>query len=108
MNAIVLKGVKRSLDWVTVPRPEPQAGEALVRIRAAALNRRDWWIQQGQYAGLRFPITPGSDGAGIVEAVGDQSDQAWIGREVTHDRRFSNQALAEGSLPENWRDEIAP
>jgi len=82
MNAIVLKGVKRSLDWVTVPRPEPQAGEALVRIRAAALNRRDWWIQQGQYAGLRFPITPGSDGAGIVEAVGDQSDQAWIGREV--------------------------
>jgi adenylate cyclase len=30
----------------------------------------------------------------------------WLGREVTDDKRFSNQALAEGSLPENWRDEI--
>lgn len=33
---------------------------------------------------------------------------AWIGREVTGDPRFSNQALAEGSLPEDWRDEIQP
>jgi adenylate cyclase len=30
----------------------------------------------------------------------------WIGREVTGDPRYSNQALAEGSLPVNWRDEI--
>lgn len=30
----------------------------------------------------------------------------WLGREVTDDQRFSNQSLAEGSLPENWRDEI--
>jgi CYTH domain-containing protein len=32
----------------------------------------------------------------------------WLGREVTGDPRFSNQALAEGSLPDNWRDEIQP
>lgn len=32
----------------------------------------------------------------------------WLGREVTGDTRYSNQALAEGSLPENWRDEIQP
>jgi CYTH domain-containing protein len=32
----------------------------------------------------------------------------WLGREVTGDRRYSNQALAEGSLPDNWRDEIQP
>lgn len=32
----------------------------------------------------------------------------WLGREVTGDSRYSNQALAEGSLPENWRDEIQP
>ena len=32
----------------------------------------------------------------------------WVGREVTGDARYSNQALAEGSLPENWRDEIQP
>ena len=32
----------------------------------------------------------------------------WLGREVTGDPRYSNKALAEGSLPENWRDEIQP
>jgi CYTH domain-containing protein len=32
----------------------------------------------------------------------------WLGREVTGDPRYSNQALAEGSLPDNWRDEIQP
>lgn len=32
----------------------------------------------------------------------------WLGREVTGDNRYSNQSLAEGSLPENWRDEINP
>jgi CYTH domain-containing protein len=31
---------------------------------------------------------------------------AWLGREVTGDQRFSNQALAEGSLGGNWRDGI--
>lgn len=31
---------------------------------------------------------------------------SWLGRELTGDRRFSNQALAEGSLGENWRDGI--
>jgi CYTH domain-containing protein len=32
----------------------------------------------------------------------------WVGREVTGDPRYSNQTLAEGSLPDNWRDEIQP
>ena len=42
------------------------ADEAVVRLHAAALNHRDVWIKQGAYAGLRFPIVPGSDGAGVV------------------------------------------
>jgi CYTH domain-containing protein len=29
---------------------------------------------------------------------------SWLGREVTGDQRFSNQALAEGSLGRDWRD----
>lgn len=37
-----------------------------VRVRAAALNHRDVWILKGQYAGIRFPCIPGSDGAGYV------------------------------------------
>lgn len=82
MKAVVLAGVKQPLAVKEVPLPELGAGDALVRVHAAAFNRRDWWIQQGLYAGLKFPIILGSDGAGIVEQVGDQADRHWLGKEV--------------------------
>ena len=59
-------------------------GEALVRVHAAALNHRDVWIQKGQYAGLKYPIVPGSDGAGVVvEGAG------WVGKEVIINPAFN-------------------
>jgi NADPH:quinone reductase-like Zn-dependent oxidoreductase len=65
-----------------VPDPAPAPGEVVVSLRAAALNHRDVWIKLGQYAGLKFPCIPGSDGAGIVTAAGSGVDGGWIGREV--------------------------
>lgn len=50
--------------------PRPAADEVLVRLRAAALNHRDVWIQQGQYAGIRLPCTLGADGSGEIAALG--------------------------------------
>jgi len=82
MKAIVLHGIKKPLVIQEVPAPQLSGHEALVRVKAAALNRRDWWIQQGQYAGLKFPIILGSDGMGIVEAVGADADNTWVGKEV--------------------------
>jgi zinc-binding alcohol dehydrogenase/oxidoreductase len=65
-----------------VPDPVPQAGEALIELKAAALNHRDLWIKKGQYAGIKYPCIPGSDGAGTVTAVGPGADASWVGREV--------------------------
>ena len=70
------------------PDPTPGAGEAVVRLRAAALNRRDVWIRKGQYAGIKVPIILGSDGAGEVAAVGAGVDASWQGREVVIDPSF--------------------
>ncbi len=81
MRAIQLTAVNE-LKIATVPEPAPAAGEAVVTIRAAALNHRDLWIKLGQYAGLKWPCIPGSDGAGVVTAVGAGVDAAWVGREV--------------------------
>jgi len=78
MRAVQLTGINQ-LHLATVPAPVPGAGEALVSLRAAALNHRDVWIKLGQYAGLKFPCIPGSDGAGVVAAA---ADPAWVGREV--------------------------
>jgi zinc-binding alcohol dehydrogenase/oxidoreductase len=81
MKAVVISAVNQ-LSVTDVPAPRPAAGEVLVAIHAAALNHRDVWIKIGQYAGLKYPCIPGSDGAGVVSAVGDGVDPVWIGREV--------------------------
>jgi NADPH:quinone reductase-like Zn-dependent oxidoreductase len=81
MRAVQIESVGR-LRTADVPEPVPGEGEALVELKAAALNHRDVWILKGQYAGLRFPCIPGSDGAGTVTGVGPGTDRSWLGREV--------------------------
>ena len=82
MKALVLDAVSQPLQFRDVPDLTPGPGEAVVALDAAALNHRDLWIQKGQYAGLKFPIVPGSDGCGRVVAVGEGVDKAWQGKEV--------------------------
>lgn len=64
MKALVLNALHQPLDFQEVDAPQPARGEAVVALRAAALNHRDVFITKGQYAGIRFPTILGSDGAG--------------------------------------------
>jgi zinc-binding alcohol dehydrogenase/oxidoreductase len=81
MKAMVLTGADKPLELQDVDNPVLAAGEVLVQVKAAALNRRDYWITIGQYAGIKYPSILGSDGAGIVaEAANDV--ESWIGKEV--------------------------
>ncbi|HET6253006.1 MAG TPA: zinc-binding dehydrogenase [Puia sp.] len=95
MKALVIQDKHRPVEVLDVPMPVAGPGEAIVRVHAAALNHRDVWIQKGQYAGLKYPIVPGSDGAGVVVEVGafagrglgvssgDGADEMdWTGKEV--------------------------
>ena len=82
MRASILKGIHLPLQWREVPTPIPAEGEVLIRLKAAALNHRDVWIQKGQYAGLKFPCILGSDGAGTVVETGPDVDKSWMGKEV--------------------------
>jgi NADPH:quinone reductase-like Zn-dependent oxidoreductase len=98
MQALQLAAINQ-LSVVDVPAPEPAAGEVVVTLKAAALNHRDVWIKLGQYAGLKFPAQPGSDGAGVVTSLGAGVDAAWLGREVIINPSFdwgANEA-AQGS-----------
>lgn len=58
-----------------VPVPEPGAGEVRIRMRAAALNRHDVLSRQGLSGpGIRprtYPHVSGSDGAGVIDELGD-------------------------------------
>jgi NADPH2:quinone reductase len=59
-----------------VPDPRPKSGEVLVRVKAAGVNPYDTYMRSGAYASGNptLPWTPGSDAAGIVEAVGADVD----------------------------------
>lgn len=76
MQALVLDGINQVVQLREVPTPQPGPGQVQVRLHAAALNHRDVWIQKGQYAGLKFPIILGSDGAGTVTELGEGVDQS--------------------------------
>ena len=91
MRAVVLHAVGDVEHLRLEERPDlyPGEGEAVVRLRAAALNHRDVWIRKGQYAGIKVPIILGSDGAGEVVEVGEGVDSAWLGREVVIDPSFN-------------------
>ncbi|HZZ57151.1 MAG TPA: zinc-binding dehydrogenase [Opitutaceae bacterium] len=87
MRAIRLNA-PQALEVADIPEPEPGPGEVLVELKAAALNHRDAWMHAGQYANLKFPCIPGSDGAGVVVAAGPGASRAWIGKEVIIDPAF--------------------
>lgn len=82
MQAIVLEGLHQPMKLKQVPTPTLAGPEALVQVHAAALNHRDLWIQQGQYAGIKYPAILGSDGAGVVTDIGTNVDPSWVGKEV--------------------------
>jgi NADPH:quinone reductase-like Zn-dependent oxidoreductase len=72
MKAIVIRehgGVER-LQATEVPDPAPHAGEALVEVRAVALNHLDLWVRRG-VPGHKFslPIIPGAEVAGVISEV---------------------------------------
>jgi|TARA_R110002095_G_scaffold2741_2_gene10500 NADPH:quinone reductase-like Zn-dependent oxidoreductase len=84
MKALVLNelGGPEKLAIADVPQPEPAAGEVRVAISHAALNRRDVWITVGKYPRVELPSIGGSDGAGVVDAVGAGVDANLVGKEV--------------------------
>lgn len=67
-----------------IPDPAPAPGEVVIDLRAAALNRRDWWIWTAPGA-CPLPVTLGSDGAGVVSAVGASVSGLAQGDEVVFD-----------------------
>ena len=82
MKAMTLVGKKVPLELQQREDLTPDAGQVIVRLNTAALNRRDYWITVGLYPGIKPPVVLGSDGAGVVSACGDGVDGGWQGQEV--------------------------
>lgn len=91
------------LRYEEAPKPEPAAGEVLVRVHAVGLNPPDWYLREG-YRSLppewqphpTFPLILGSDVSGVVERVGAGVTQFAVGDEVYAMVRFPADVMEGG------------
>ena len=80
MKAALFSAIGQPLSISDVPKPKPAKDQVLIKLRYAALNHLDLWIQEE-----RTPTQPqilGSDGCGIIEETGADADPLLIGSEV--------------------------
>jgi NADPH2:quinone reductase len=77
-------GGPEALRFEDVPDPEPQAGQALVRIEAAGVNFVDVYFRTGLYKGPPLPFVAGQEGAGTVAAVGPGVAEVAVGDRVAY------------------------
>ena len=72
-----------ALTWKELPTPAPKAGEVLIEIKAASLNFPDLLIVQNKYQMKpALPFVPGSEYAGVIQAVGDGVTHLKVGQSV--------------------------
>src|SRR6476469_4828600 len=78
-------GEPENLALTEQPRPKVGPGEVLVRVRSASVNPVDWKLMSGgldAVMDVRFPVVPGWDVAGVVEAVGFDTPEFVAGDEA--------------------------
>ena len=80
MKAVVIKEPGNiSLQNVEIPQPQP--GFVRIKVKAAAICATDLEVLDGNIP-ANYPLTPGHEWSGIVDAVGSESDSHWIGKRV--------------------------
>ena len=73
----------QALKWTELPTPTPGADEVLIRIQAASLNFPDLLIVQNKYQMKPpLPFVPGSEYAGVIEAIGTDVKHLKVGQTV--------------------------
>ncbi|MBI5883255.1 MAG: zinc-binding dehydrogenase [Elusimicrobia bacterium] len=96
-------GSHRVLEVVSEPDPVPGPGQISIRVRAAGVNYADCVVRMGYYEAAKdlYPITPGFEFAGMVEACGPGVTEPGPGQEVFGITRFG--AYASRIVVEPWQ-----
>jgi len=76
-------GGPEGLETIEEEAPDPGRGEARVRVFAAGVSFAEMLMREGLHPEKTIlPFTPGWDIVGMVEKVGQETSQAWIGQTV--------------------------
>ncbi len=82
LRAVRFKSPQEPLVIVPIKKPRPVRDQVLVRLHNAALNHRDIWVIREQKETFPEGITLGSDGSGVIEAIGEDVDPMYLGLNV--------------------------
>ncbi|PUU90241.1 NADP-dependent oxidoreductase [Halanaerobium sp.] len=117
MKAIVIEhyGDEEELKENELAKPEPEADEVLIEIKAAAVNPIDWKLRYGylkEKFPFEFPIVLGWDAAGIIEKVGEnvdafqKGDRVFVRPELTNRGTYAEYTTAKAELVAKIPDNI--
>ena len=81
MKAVVIKKPRELVYVEDMAVPEPPAGFARVKVKAAAICATDLEIMDGNIE-ANYPVVPGHEWSGVVDAVGSPEDERWLGKRV--------------------------
>lgn len=87
MKRVIVRefGGPEMLEVVEEPTPEPGPGQVRVRLTSIGMNHADLMARRGDYklSSGDAPFTPGLEGGGVIEAVGDGVSKERLGERVT-------------------------
>lgn len=81
MKALVVQE-NQKISIEEVAEPKIGKGEVRIKLKAASINKRDYWISIGKYPDIQSGVVLGSDGAGIVDKIGEGVSKIWQDRAV--------------------------
>jgi NADPH2:quinone reductase len=95
-------GSPEELRYEEVPDLHPGDGQVRIAVEAAGVHLVDTTIRQGlaggAFASAELPMTPGREVAGIVDQVGPDVDESWLGRPVVAHLGMASGGYAEQAL----------
>ncbi len=80
MKAIQISA-PHQMALIDAPVPQPPPGFARIRVKAAAICATDLEVLDGNIP-ANYPLIPGHEWSGIVDAVGSPEDAGWVGKAV--------------------------
>jgi D-arabinose 1-dehydrogenase-like Zn-dependent alcohol dehydrogenase len=82
MRAVQVPGPKMPFQLVEKEIPTPKRGYARIKIQACGICHSDSFTKEGVFPGIQYPIVPGHEIAGVIDALGEEAGDWKVGQRV--------------------------